>query len=84
MLKSFYISCIFVLGYQVICWSQCTPPSETNCEDAKVLCSLTELNGFTCRLSSASNTTGCMPICPSGGAPENIRNGGHLLVKGVT
>jgi hypothetical protein len=87
MLKSFYISCILVLGYQVICWSQCTPASETNCEDAKVLCSLTELNGFTCRLSSASNTAGCMPICPSGGAPENIEwwafisEGGNVTIS---
>ncbi|MBL0235945.1 MAG: T9SS type A sorting domain-containing protein [Saprospiraceae bacterium] len=87
MLKSFYISCIFVLGFQVICWSQCTPASETNCEDAKVLCSLTELNGFTCRLSSASNTAGCMPICPSGGAPENIEwwafisEGGNVTIS---
>lgn len=67
--------------------SQCTPASETACEDAKVLCSLTELNGFTCRLSSASNTAGCMPICPSGGSPENIEwwaftsEGGNVTIS---
>ena len=71
MLKSFYISCIFVLGYQVICWSQCTPQSNNNCEDASVLCSLTELNGFTCRLSPTFNPTGCHPICPTGGESNN-------------
>jgi hypothetical protein len=67
--------------------SQCTPPSHTNCEDAPVLCSLTELNGFSCTLSSVSNTTGCMPICPSGGTPENIEwwaftsDGGNVTIS---
>jgi hypothetical protein len=67
--------------------SQCTPPSHNNCEDAPVLCSLTELNGFSCTLSSVSNTTGCMPICPSGGTPENIEwwaftsDGGNVTIS---
>ena len=80
-----FFALIFSINHFLV--SQCTPASETACEDAKVLCSLTELNGFTCRLSSASNTTGCMPICPSGGSPENIEwwaftsEGGNVTIS---
>ncbi|MBK9716710.1 MAG: T9SS type A sorting domain-containing protein [Saprospiraceae bacterium] len=80
-----FFALIFSINHFLV--SQCTPASETSCEDAKVLCSLTELNGFTCRLSSASNTTGCMPICPSGGSPENIEwwaftsEGGNVTIS---
>lgn len=80
-----FFTLFFTINHFLV--SQCTPASETNCEDAKVLCSLTELNGFTCRLSLASNTAGCMPICPSGGTPDNIEwwafisEGGNVTIS---
>ncbi len=51
--------------------AQCTPPSADNCEDANVLCSLDEVNGYTCSNPNYSNPTGCSPLCPSGGGAHN-------------
>ncbi|MBK9717294.1 MAG: T9SS type A sorting domain-containing protein [Saprospiraceae bacterium] len=65
-----YIFCIFLIE-PTQSNSQCTPPSADNCEDANVLCSLDELNGYTCSNPNYSNPTGCSPLCPSGGGAHN-------------
>ncbi|MBK6573527.1 MAG: hypothetical protein IPG21_13820 [Saprospiraceae bacterium] len=51
--------------------SQCFPPSADKCEDAKLICSLDELNGYTCQNPNYSNPTGCIPLCPTGGGAHN-------------
>ncbi len=65
-----YICCIFFLVASKSI-AQCTPPSADNCEDANVLCSLDELNGYSCLNPNYSNPTGCSPLCPSGGGAHN-------------
>ncbi|MBK8406289.1 MAG: hypothetical protein IPL25_20190 [Saprospiraceae bacterium] len=52
-------------------FGQCTPPSADECEDANLLCSLDEVNGYTCQNTTYSNPTGCSPLCPSGGGAHN-------------
>jgi gliding motility-associated-like protein len=51
--------------------SQCIPPSSDKCEDANIICSLDELNGYTCQNPNYSNPTGCSPLCPAGGGAHN-------------
>lgn len=66
--------------------AQCTPASADNCEDANVLCSLSEVNGYTCMNTDYSNPTGCSPLCPSGGGAHNtgwwafVTNGGNVCI----
>ncbi|NOT37861.1 MAG: hypothetical protein HOP11_10830 [Saprospiraceae bacterium] len=66
--------------------AQCIPASADVCEEAKVLCSRDEMNGYTCRNINYSNPTGCSPLCPSGGAPHNtswwafVTDGGNVCV----
>ncbi|HMZ40827.1 MAG TPA: hypothetical protein PK099_11050 [Saprospiraceae bacterium] len=66
--------------------AQCTPASADNCEDANVLCSLDEVNGYTCQNPDYSNPTGCTPLCPSGGGAHNtswwafVTNGGNVCI----
>ena len=62
---------LFFLVYQTLSGlSQfCTPPSADNCENANVLCSLDDLNGFTCQNVDYSNPTACLgsgTSCPNG------------------
>lgn len=65
-----YIFCIFIIEpNQSI--AQCTPPSADYCEGANLLCSLDELNGYSCSNPNYSNPTGCSPLCPSGGGAHN-------------
>ncbi|MEO6189848.1 MAG: T9SS type A sorting domain-containing protein [Saprospiraceae bacterium] len=64
----------------------CTPPSADNCEDANVLCSLDEVNGYTCSNPDYSNPTGCTPLCPNGGVTHLtswwafVTNGGNICI----
>ncbi|MDQ3142203.1 MAG: gliding motility-associated C-terminal domain-containing protein [Bacteroidota bacterium] len=59
------------LGANLQLRAQCTPPSADECEQANVLCSLDEVNGYACANTTYSNPTGCTPLCPTGGAPHN-------------
>ncbi|MFZ1378603.1 MAG: T9SS type A sorting domain-containing protein [Saprospiraceae bacterium] len=81
---------LFFLVYQTLSGlSQfCTPPSADNCENAHVLCSLDELNGFTCQNVDYSNPTACLgsgTSCPNG-VPHNsswwafVTDGGFVSV----
>ncbi|MBL0237586.1 MAG: hypothetical protein IPQ02_13490 [Saprospiraceae bacterium] len=51
--------------------AQCIPASADICKNANVLCSLDELNGYSCSNPAYSNPTGCTPLCPRGGASQN-------------
>jgi len=51
--------------------AQCIPASADICKDANVLCSLDELNGYSCSNPAYSNPTGCTPLCPMGGSSQN-------------
>ncbi|MBK9995142.1 MAG: hypothetical protein IPP01_14470 [Saprospiraceae bacterium] len=47
----------------------CTPASADRCEDSNVLCSLDEVNGYTCQNVDYSNPTACVgggTDCPNG------------------
>ena len=51
----------------------CTPASADRCEDSNVLCSLDEVNGYTCQNVDYSNPTACVgggTDCPNG-VPNN-------------
>lgn len=50
----------------------CEPNPGRDCEDAPVLCSIGELNGFSCRIPPPPNPSGPIPLCPGGGVPNNI------------
>jgi len=50
--------------------SQCTPSGQDFCDWANVLCSLDELNGYTCSSYNFSNPTACLP-CNGVGASHN-------------
>ncbi|MBK7811070.1 MAG: T9SS type A sorting domain-containing protein [Saprospiraceae bacterium] len=69
LLLSFTFLTIYFFSVQLN--AQCTPASADECEDANVLCSLWEVNGYCCQNTDYYNPTGCSPLCPSGGAPHN-------------
>ncbi|MBK7226189.1 MAG: hypothetical protein IPH96_12565 [Saprospiraceae bacterium] len=51
----------------------CTPPATNNCDEANILCSIDELNGFICQSVDYSNPTACLgggTSCPNG-VPHN-------------
>ena len=66
--------------------AQCTPPSADICQDANVLCSLDEVNGYSCSNPTYSNPTGCNPLCPPGGGSQNtawwafVCDGGNVTI----
>ena len=68
-LLSFFVGLFSIWSLELS--AQCTPPSADECEDANVLCSLDEVNGYTCQNTTYSNPTGCSPLCPSGGGAHN-------------
>ncbi|NOT37256.1 MAG: T9SS type A sorting domain-containing protein [Saprospiraceae bacterium] len=74
-----------ILSFEIV-KGQCTPASADNCEDANVLCSLDEVNGYTCSNIDYSNPTGCSPLCPSGGVLNNtswwafVTEGGNVCI----
>ncbi|MCC6844118.1 MAG: T9SS type A sorting domain-containing protein [Saprospiraceae bacterium] len=83
----FFLQCLgFMLLNSSLSFSQCVPPSADNCNEANVLCSLDEVNGYSCRNPSYSNPTGCSPLCPSGGTSYNaswwafVCDGGPLTI----
>ncbi|MEO6691814.1 MAG: hypothetical protein ABIO44_05685, partial [Saprospiraceae bacterium] len=67
--------------------AQCAPASSESCELSNVICSLDELNGYSCKNTEKSNSTGCKPLCPSGGVPNNtswwafVTQGGNVCLN---
>ena len=89
MVRSFnfflpFIGLVMLISMDVI--AQCVPPAADNCNEANVLCSLDEVNGYSCRNPTYSNPTGCSPLCPSGGTSHNaswwafVCDGGPLTI----
>lgn len=66
-------------------WSQCTPPMAETCEEASVICSLDELNGYSCN-NPSSIPSPCSPLCSGGGVGHNtswwafVCNGGEVSI----
>ncbi len=75
---------IFILiGFNFYGLAQCSPASVDNCDDSYILCSLNELNGYSCSTLNYSNPTGCTPLCPSGGGSDNTAWWGFVTNGGV-
>ncbi len=81
--------CLSILGLvigQTVLLAKCTPASSDYCKDANVLCSLDELNGYSCANIEYSNPSGCAPLCPSGAVAHNtswwafVTNGGNICI----
>ncbi len=51
-------------------FSQCTPPMAETCDEASVLCSLDEVNGYACNNPSTIPSP-CSPLCSQGGVGHN-------------
>ncbi|MFN8281038.1 MAG: hypothetical protein U0V49_12240 [Saprospiraceae bacterium] len=65
---------------------QCDPPAANSCDSANVLCSLDDVDGYTCKNTDIPNDAGCRPLCPTGGIPNNtswwgfVTNGGNICI----
>jgi gliding motility-associated-like protein len=62
--------CFIVLTPGSILNSQCTPPMAETCEESSVLCSLDEVNGYTCN-NPSTIASPCSPLCSQGGVGHN-------------
>jgi hypothetical protein len=66
--------------------SQCVPAASDDCESAAVLCSLDELNGYTCSTRPDFNPTACLP-CNGQGTANNsswwafVSEGGNIVIN---
>lgn len=79
----------FSLFLQLVCflklYGQCSPPQSENCDEANVLCSLAELNGYECNNPSTVPSP-CSPLCSQGGVGHNtswwafVTNGGKITL----
>ncbi|MGB3197392.1 MAG: hypothetical protein WBB17_06650, partial [Saprospiraceae bacterium] len=86
---SFVLFTLFLITFSIQGYTQsCTPASADNCADANVLCSLDEVNGYTCQNVDYSNPTACLGAgtsCPNG-VPHNsswwafVTNGGFVSI----
>ncbi len=50
--------------------AQCSPPMAESCEEAQIICSIDELNGYTCNNPSTIPSP-CSPLCSQGGVGHN-------------
>jgi hypothetical protein len=68
----FSLSIVFLIipgGLQFLN-AQCNPPMAETCQEAQVICSLDELNGYSCS-NPSSIPSQCVPLCSHGGAGNN-------------
>lgn len=79
-----FVICLVAAGsIQLI--AQCTPPMAENCEEASVLCSLDEVNGYACQNNSTVPSP-CAPLCSQGGVGHNtswwgfVTQGGNVTI----
>ncbi len=78
---------IVIVFVQLRTFGQCSPSPSEACEDAEVLCSINDLNGYQCFNYNYSNPTGCTPLCPSGGTTNNtqwwafVTGGGQVCIS---
>ncbi len=75
-----FLSTLFIYSGQLI--AQCTPPMAETCDEAMVLCSLDELNGYACNNPSTIPSP-CSPICSQGGIGQNTSWWGFVSQGGV-
>ncbi|MBK9270415.1 MAG: T9SS type A sorting domain-containing protein [Saprospiraceae bacterium] len=71
----FLLSAILFLQLtDTVIFGQCSIPRADTCDQAEIICSLSEFNEFCCSSSNYLNTTGCIPLCPrpvGGGSSRN-------------
>lgn len=85
-LPALLFSLIVMLLLQGHLIAQCVPAASNTCDSANVICSLTELNGFHCQNTDKVNSSGCRPLCPTGGIANNTSwwafasNGGNVCL----
>ncbi|MBK9108252.1 MAG: T9SS type A sorting domain-containing protein [Saprospiraceae bacterium] len=84
-MKTFFTLCILIFCIHFKLHSQCTPPMAEICEDANVLCSLDDLNGYACNNPSTIPSP-CSPLCSQGGVGHNtswwgfVTQGGNVTI----
>jgi len=69
--KILLFAILFLQVYHQSVLAQCSIPRADTCDQAEIICSLTKFNEFYCNTSNYQNTTGCTPLCPSGGGSRN-------------
>lgn len=90
MKQKYFLTVLFFLNICACLRSQCTPPPSESCNGARVICSLSELNGYCCTMLDQSNPTGCSPLCPEGGEAHNtswwafVSQGGPVTITVTT
>lgn len=77
--------CFIALAGSPSLFGQCTPPMAETCDEANVLCSLDEVNGYACNNPSTIPSP-CNPLCSQGGVGHNtswwgfVTQGGSVTV----
>lgn len=89
LIRSFFFSILLItfllLNFDYNGFAQCTPPMSEFCEESNILCSLDELNGYTCNNPSTIPSP-CGPLCSQGGVGHNtswwgfVTNGGNITI----
>ncbi len=69
LIFTFLVAFIFQVG--LYGQGGCNPPGADDCESSNVLCSLAELDGYSCSNPDADNPTGATPLCFGTGKPHN-------------
>ncbi|MEP7196827.1 MAG: T9SS type A sorting domain-containing protein [Saprospiraceae bacterium] len=83
MILSMKLLLLFLVSLSISKLSaKCTPASADKCQDANVLCSLNEINGYSCQNADYSNPTGCTPLCPNGGGGPHLTSWWAFVTKG--
>ncbi|MBK8955907.1 MAG: T9SS type A sorting domain-containing protein [Saprospiraceae bacterium] len=85
-LRNYLFPIILSLGSGNHFFAQCIPPMSEICDTAHVLCSLDQLNGYTCANSSTTPNP-CSPLCSQGGVGHNtswwafVTQGGNITLS---
>lgn len=79
-----FIICLYFIPTYTL-KSQCSPPMAETCDEAFAICSLSELNGYSCN-NPSSVPSSCSPLCSNGGVGHNtswwafVCNGGEVSI----
>lgn len=84
-MKPVFTSIVFLLLLVLELKAQCTPNPAETCEQANVLCSLDELNGYACN-NPGTVPSHCSVLCSQGGVGHNtswwgfVTQGGNVTI----
>ncbi len=82
-----FVYLALVLSFSKLIGQKCDPPASDSCHLANILCSLDEVNGYSCKNTDKRNLGTCNALCPDGGIPNNISwwgfvtNGGKVCIS---